>query len=147
MEECGAYVSVEVLEEPSTRIWNANAVYFLDVPVEIKQVILDHQHALDEDPLPADLEIWEGKEITLTINEDLAFRLPNMEQGDKFLLCITASNQETAARAWDYWIGHGIYYLVEDAFVLSAFPEEENAIYSGMRVNDFVKEVRKLDSD
>ena len=148
VDACGAYVCVEVLEEPSTRIRSANAVYFLDVPVKIEQVVLDHRRALDGDPVPADLEIWEGKTVTLSINEDLAFRLPNMEQGDRFLLSITASNRDAGpARAWDYWIGHGIYYLVEDELVLSAFPEEAGEVYSGMRLRKFIKEVRKLDSD
>ncbi len=92
VDACGAYVCVEVLEEPSTRIRSANAVYILDVSVKIEQVVLDHRRALDGDPVPADLEIWEGKTVTLPINEDLVFRLPNMEQGDRFLLSITASN-------------------------------------------------------
>ena len=153
IKECSAYVVIKVLSEGSIQeIYKGTidekgysmSTLQYNIKVEVADIIVSNQYTLRGAPIPKDLSIYEGKEITISTSEYRMCVIPKMLPDSRFLLPISTSPREKVTeRYWDYAFGDGMYYITEDNLVMSAFPEMQGEAYTGKLLSEFVEIIQK----
>lgn len=92
------------------------------------------------------LKISRGQVINASenISSELSVPLPDLQPGMQVVMGIMMT-PESFANAWDYNFGcSGLYYLVDQKYVLSAYKEAEPAVFSGYELNQFKRAIQDI---
>lgn len=138
------YVEAEVLEALPDYYIEASAdfndgktvqrIKFRQFKVKIENVIYDNGENKISD------------EIIISCNYSMVDILPAFKPGDRYMLPLVYSDSEK--HEGKYMIGtfNNIFYIA-DEYVISAYKEEKNDNYTGMRADDFKNKVAEFSDD
>ncbi len=115
---------------------------FLDFEVKVLDIYFDKETCYGE-PIREELRLTVGDEITVSCSDIYGELVPEMKPGDRFIMPIVTGNEH--ASTWDFKMSTDLYYVTADERVLSVSPIRQGSDYDGMKLQEFVRIVRKLE--
>ena len=118
---------------------------FRDFTLHVEEVVFSDDSTYGGNfPILPELVVHEGDDIVVSDNITLLLDSPvNLQQGMHIVIPIYSSHLEDRVYEHSFSL-IGLYYIVDDHYILSAYEEPEDRIYSGMTVDQFNEAIRSM---
>lgn len=123
---------------------------------QINQVVQDYRIRILDILYQGDVSIALDPDLALSVGQEIEIRscvsnkgvcespLPNVQPGGLFFIGIPIIRQEFWSPSGYHFTSDGLYYVVDGTHVISAYPEREPYVYSGLTLPAFKRIIQEI---